>query len=683
MVDEAEREHGGLGVLWLEIGVLILFLLLLYVREVSVIEEIRDGRIASVSSSIEMFLLDLQLPFLPGRFWLPAWPLVICGITFALFTKLRWYVLSVIGVLFCLMITADRVYYHFFSSVVSMASLEALSQLWDIKDSLAGALPIRDAAWLLVFVLFGVYGRFHQLAARSSFSESGKRFMAGKLVGIVCLLTGLYSLSLARYVPTRYIALDMDGNPTIYDSKPPGGTGLVPPHASSHREHAVLFGLLNFHAMDLQRTFFDGPGELTREDLEEIAEKLVHKKKLNDRTSPFYGIAKGRNVFLISLESLQHFLLGLEVDGREVTPTLNRLRTRGLSFERVLDQAKIGGTSDAELALMTGLLPDVRSIASLNVPARVDLVALPATLREAGYGTVAMHAYRASFWNRNINLPRYGFEELIFDTEIEATERVGWGVSDRAFLLEALDRLGERAEPFLAFLICLSSHHPYNDVPEDYQGIFPSLSRESEATRYLELASYSDAALAGFLARARETPLWDNSLFVIYGDHIAPLTESGSTEMQEIIGRQPRAPRQLRIPMIFLMPGLEETIAAEGAVYSQTIGGLQDIFPTVCHLLGIETPLGVWGTHLFVPNRERDPVLTMRHPGGFFYDGILYEESARRPYRDRDGLVFGPEENLLPSDSDIGSDVLQQLLLHFALFDYDAQAKVIEAAEAR
>ena len=135
--------------------------------------------------------------------------------------------------------------------------------------------------------------------------------------------------------------------------------------------------------------------------------------------------------------------------------------------------------------------------------------------------------------------------------------------------------------------------------------------------------------------------------------------------------------------MIFLMPGLEETIAVEGEAYRNTVGGLQDIFPTICHLLGIETPLGVWGTHLFVPNEARDPMLTMRHPGGFFYNGILYEERANRPFRDTEGLVFGPDEQLLPPDSSIGANILEQLMLHFVLFDYDAQARVIEEARAR
>ncbi|MDJ0835934.1 MAG: LTA synthase family protein [Acidobacteriota bacterium] len=688
MADKVENEPGkGLITgLWWKIGemaVLLVFIGLIYHREVWVIDEIRGDRVSNISQQIELFLIDRQFSFLPGRFWLTAIPLFLAAFAYLVLDRFRWYFLGLAGMVVSFIITADRIYNYYFSSVVSAASFQAAHQLWDIRGSVAGALPLGDMFWVLLFAIFVVYGRTHQLRGASPLKARPGFFAYDKILGFLMALAGGYGLALAFYIPNRHVTLDLNYQLAVYETRPEGGTNLVPPYQSSHREFAVLFGLLNFHLNDLMETIAHKPAPLTKEQLAGISTQLEHKKRLNDLDSPFFGVARNRNVFLISLESLQHFLLDLELDGREVTPTLNRLRKEGLSFERFLDQAKMGGTSDAEFALMTGLLPDVRGIASLSVPAHYDIVGMPATVREAGYRTLSLHAYRASFWNRNINHPRYGFDKMIFDDAFQSEEVVGWGVPDHDYFAQSLAYLKQEPQPFLAFLIALSSHHPYPNVPEAYQNLFPTLPSNTEPARYLELANYSDNALAGFLESARAAGYWENSLFIIYGDHIAPMTENGVEILQKHTGIAAREPRQLRVPMIFLIPGREDLTAEFSDTYRNTIGGLQDIFPTVCHLLGLETPFGVFGTNLFVPNAERDPIVMMRVGGAFAYNNILYGERPTNPYRDDRGLIWGDETDLVPANSKIHENLLEQFTLHFAVFEHDAQARAIKARKQK
>ena len=75
----------------------------------------------------------------------------------------------------------------------------------------------------------------------------------------------------------------------------------------------------------------------------------------------YYGIAKGRNVIVIHLESFQQFLIDykLQVDGQsyEVTPFLNSIyhSNETLAFSNFFHQVKSGKTSDAETLMETSL----------------------------------------------------------------------------------------------------------------------------------------------------------------------------------------------------------------------------------------------------------------------------------------------------------------------------------------
>jgi hypothetical protein len=56
------------------------------------------------------------------------------------------------------------------------------------------------------------------------------------------------------------------------------------------------------------------------------------------------------------------------------------------------------------------------------------------------------------------------------------------------------------------------------------------------------------------------------------------------------------------------MPGHEALIAEHRAAHTTATAGLQDVFPTVMHLLGEPVPHGVMGTNLLVPDELREPV---------------------------------------------------------------------------
>ncbi len=75
----------------------------------------------------------------------------------------------------------------------------------------------------------------------------------------------------------------------------------------------------------------------------------------------------------------------------KVTPTLNRLIDKGLYWDHILDQVKIGGSSDAEFSILTGMLASTNQISAFNAEAMQHFTVLPKTLRAKGYQTVSLH----------------------------------------------------------------------------------------------------------------------------------------------------------------------------------------------------------------------------------------------------------------------------------------------------
>lgn len=68
------------------------------------------------------------------------------------------------------------------------------------------------------------------------------------------------------------------------------------------------------------------------------------KKNQAGENVKYFGKAKGKNVFVIHLESFQQFLIDYKVDGKEVTPNLNKFYhdKSTLSFDNFYHQVAQG-----------------------------------------------------------------------------------------------------------------------------------------------------------------------------------------------------------------------------------------------------------------------------------------------------------------------------------------------------
>ena len=329
---------------------------------------------------------------------------------------------------------------------------------------------------------------------------------------------------------------------------------------------------------------------IAEDALVSIPEKILELKELTiipDEDRKYSGIAEGKNVIAIQVEALQNFTIGLEVDGKEVTPYLNELIKDSIYFPNVYQQIGPGNTSDAEFIFNTSLYPNAWEATSEVLSDR-NIPSLPKLLKVQGYTSITSHANDITFWNRNNLYEALGFDQYN-DIEFFGQEDViGIGPSDEVLYSKVMDQikeLYENDEKFYAQFVTLSSHHPFK-IPSTKEVIeLPTGFEGSIVGDYLKAVHYADFALGKFVQELKDTGLWEDTTLVIYGDHFG-LQSNGIAEgdfalLNELIGHDYHFLDQFNIPLIVAIG--DQSIGVE----INTVGGQLDILPTVANILNL------------------------------------------------------------------------------------------------
>lgn len=184
-----------------------------------------------------------------------------------------------------------------------------------------------------------------------------------------------------------------------------------------------------------------------------------------------------------------------------------------------------GSTANAEFEVLCGL-PATRDQVAFVHAVTKPMPCLPRLLREAGYLTLANHAYRADFWNRDQAYPRLGFEYYYPVNAFELDSMDGMFLADDSMYRQVLERLATRADPRPVFnyVVSLSSHYPYERDARQR----PDLVQVSPGSRLLEgyanAIAYSTAAFMDYVDAVHlDDP---DALVIAFGDHAPALGQS-------------------------------------------------------------------------------------------------------------------------------------------------------------
>lgn len=315
--------------------------------------------------------------------------------------------------------------------------------------------------------------------------------------------------------------------------------------------------------------------------------KFVATQKLPDNIQ-YYGTQKGKNVFMIHLESFQQFLIDYKVDGQEVTPNLNKFYhdQNTLSFDNFYNQVGQGKTSDAEMMQENSLFGLATGSAMVKYGTNNTFESLPAILGQRGYTTAAFHGDVASFWNRDNTYKSFGYEYFFsksyYPNANKANYNVGYGMKDKIFLRDSAQYIEQLPQPFYAKLITVTNHYPYD---LDKQNIdFPATKTgDNTVDGYVQTAHYLDQSFGELMAYLKKVGLYNNSVFVLYGDHYG-ISENHQPAIAQLLGKDKVTNYDLanfqKVPFMIHATGLKGGI-------DHTYGGEIDMMPTLLDLLGV------------------------------------------------------------------------------------------------
>ena len=402
---------------------------------------------------------------------------------------------------------------------------------------------------------------------------------------------------------------------------------------------ASVFLFPGFRPEYLENEFFvyHGRDILSAAFSQDAAERKVDKSAYASpdwSDSAYFGLAAGRNVVVIQVEALQNFVVGAFYEGQEITPNLNRLiRGDTLYFDHYYYQIGGANTADAEFAVNNSLFAPEENGAYVRYPAN-RYYSLPMLLKDSGWQTArAFHGYIASFWNRETAYPYQGFDDFVSLEDYDETDMFPLGLSDKEFFRQTTDILRTLPEPFYAFCITASSHYPYGIPLKDRE---IALKPEDEQTLfglYLQAVNYADRAIGEFLEELKDAGLYENSVFLIYGDHYAlPNTAADiARQVSALTGENYTIFDVFNVPFLIHIPGAGKTETLSVA------GGHMDVMPTLLCLLGLTNDRAVmFGQNLL--EAESGFVCEQAHVsvGSFISDEVFFQKphnNIRANYR--------------------------------------------------
>ena len=311
-----------------------------------------------------------------------------------------------------------------------------------------------------------------------------------------------------------------------------------------------------------------------------------------------------RNVALIFLESTRAQSVTPYNEDLETTPFMDELAKKSLLAERAY--GSVPYTSKSSVAVNCGIFPHPvqlsYGLAPEASPGGIPAKCLPDLLKDQGYGTAYFTPAAENFEDFGDLVANFGYDELYSFQSIDAEgfQRMSAmtlsGLSGEEVVLQPSEEwIAEQQEagrPFLATYLTSATHYPY-EVPESYEQ--ERFAEDEDLNRYLNAIRLQDVFLENLFDHYKELGLYEDTVFVILGDHGEAFGEHGTYVHGHAVYEE-----ALRIPMIVHDPKRFENGARVEAPVSQL-----DVLPTVADLLGYEIEGGAYqGSSLLGPPPE-------------------------------------------------------------------------------
>ncbi|MBO4722494.1 MAG: LTA synthase family protein [Muribaculaceae bacterium] len=284
-----------------------------------------------------------------------------------------------------------------------------------------------------------------------------------------------------------------------------------------------------------------------------------------------YATAQGKNVILLVVESLNAWAVNMQIDGRDVAPTLKQLCSDSTCLVSLAmkSQVKNGRSSDGIFMYNTGLLPlNTKVVANSYGDASYPTLCKALDKYDSFYACCD----QPSLWNVKNMAKTYGYNSFYCRDEIDDAIKQNNYLLDKTLLEEVTQIIPTRKQPFIALVATAGMHHPFNEVMVPTTWVMNSGVYTKEVRCYLERVNAFDTALANFISQLKAQGIYDNTMIVIVSDHNEMVDDAPN-------GRASIDKDGDNCVMLIINSGQSGRIAGP-------IGQI-DIYPTLLDLLGL------------------------------------------------------------------------------------------------
>jgi len=366
------------------------------------------------------------------------------------------------------------------------------------------------------------------------------------------------------------------------------------------------------------------------------------------RREPMYH-GKPRNLVILLEESLGAQFIG-HLGGRRLSPQLDELSKQAWTFTSMYAT----GTRSVRgiEAVVTGFTPTPAQAVVKLPGSQTGFFSLAEVLAMHGYDTTFYYGGESHFDNMRSFFLGNGFKRIIDQQDFAEPAFTGsWGVSDEDLVRRAdaeFNQLHAAGKPFFGLVFSSSNHDPF-EFPEGRI----TLAEQPKQTRD-NAAKYADFAIGEFFRLAKNSPYWNDTVFLVVADHDS-----------RVLGHDLVPIENFHIPALLLGAGIAPHM--DDRIASQI-----DLPPTLLSLLGFADATPMTGHDLNDDQAHRPGRAMMQYDHNFAWmqgSAVTILSPQQPPH----GYVWDPaRKQLQPATLDAEA---ARTALAVALWGSEAYAK--------
>ena len=432
--------------------------------------------------------------------------------------KFSYIYLNIVYYIITLLIYSNYIYYNYSTNFLSIYQVENIKYAEEIGMSLIYLITFKTICifWIdnILLTLFSIYNIYRKKTKQKNINKNDKK---------EDISTETLKISKKKHFKYIFYILIILLNLLIISNKIERTYEYYTYNKTLMMEHIAIY---YYHFEDLKDYILEFliKEKVDYERLDEIYSENIKNKE--DKTD-FTGISEKSNVLIVQMESLNEFIINKKINGKEITPNLNKFFNENIYLANMYNQG-LGTTADSEHTLSTGMFPLENGRVFQKYYGN-NWENIYSNLREHGYYTSFMHPNVSTFWNRyQVYNSGYKIDEYNDISKFNDNgEMAGEFFSDEQFFTQSVAIIDKYEKPFLTTLVSVSTHIPYSlegiKNLEDKLTIDVSNIEEEEISNYLLACNFSDYSFGKLIEELEKTNILDDTILIVYGDHGAGL----------------------------------------------------------------------------------------------------------------------------------------------------------------